>query len=54
MIGQAGRLDMTIKITRANTGTVETVQMVGFLDPADLEQFIAQQEAKDGEEAEAR
>lgn len=48
--GKAGRLDMTIEIKRAATGKTETVQLVGFLDPEDLEKFKQEQEQQRGEE----
>ena len=37
--GQAGELHMTLQITRKETGKVEEVELVGYLDPEQLKQL---------------
>jgi len=39
--GERGELRATIEIKRAATGKVETYELVGFSDPADLDAFLA-------------
>ena len=41
--GQPGELQMTIQITRKDTGKVEEVDLVGYLNP---EQLVALQAAE--------
>lgn len=44
LTGQPGEVHMTIQITRKETGKVEEVELVGFLDPEQLKQLETQQE----------
>lgn len=37
--GQVGELRFTVQITRKETGKVEEVEMVGFLDPDQLKEL---------------
>lgn len=37
--GQMGELRFTLEITRKETGKVETVELVGFLDEQQLKEF---------------
>lgn len=41
---EPGELRFTVSILRAATGKTETVEMVGYLDPADLPQPIKTEE----------
>lgn len=41
--GQVGELRFTVEITRKETGKVETVEMVGFLDEEKLAELQAQE-----------
>ena len=41
--GQVGELRFTVEITRKETGKVETVEMVGFLDAEKLAELQAQE-----------
>ena len=41
LVGQRGELRATIEITRAATGMVETYDVVGTLDPAQLDAIVA-------------
>ena len=43
LTGQAGELHMTLQITRKETGKVEEVELVGFLDPEQLKQLETEQ-----------
>lgn len=37
--GQAGEIRFTLEVTRKETGKVEVVEMVGFLDEEKLKEF---------------
>ena len=37
--GQAGELRMTLEIKRKETGKVETVELIGFIDEAKLKEL---------------
>lgn len=37
--GQVGELRFTLEITRKDTGKVEQVEMIGFIDEEQLKQF---------------
>lgn len=41
LVGQKGELRATIEIKRAATGKVEYYDIVGFVDPADLDALLA-------------
>ena len=41
LLGQVGELRFTIQVTRKETGKVETVEMVGFLDAEKLAELQA-------------
>jgi len=41
--GQVGEVKFTLEITRKETGKVETVEMVGFLDEDQLKALQAQE-----------
>lgn len=45
--GQVGEVGITLQVTRAATGKVEEVQLVGFVDEDQLKQFIETQETKE-------
>jgi len=47
--GQPGELKLTLQITRAATGQTEEVEMVGFVDDAEFQQFLAQQQPPEQE-----
>lgn len=40
--GQVGELRFTIEVTRKDTGKVETVEMVGFVNQEQLQQLQAE------------
>jgi hypothetical protein len=41
--GQAGELHMTLQITRKETGKVEEVELIGYLDPDQLKKLETEQ-----------
>jgi hypothetical protein len=41
--GQVGELRFTVEITRKETGKVETVELVGFIDEEKLAELQAQE-----------
>lgn len=41
--GQVGELRLTVEITRKETGKVETVELVGFIDEDKLAELQAQE-----------
>lgn len=45
LTGPVGELRFTLEVTRAN-GNKETLDLVGFVDPADLERYQAAQAAE--------
>ncbi len=44
--GQPGELHMTLQIIRKETGKVEEVELIGFLDPDQLKQLETEQKEK--------
>lgn len=45
--GQIGELRMTLQITRAATGKVEEVELVGFVEEDKLKEFLNDRNALD-------
>jgi hypothetical protein len=41
--GQAGELHMTLQITRKETGKVEEIELIGYLDPDKLKKLETEQ-----------
>lgn len=39
MQGQVGEINFTLQVTRKDTGLIEEVEMVGYLNPEQLEQL---------------
>ena len=48
LVGQRGELRATIEIKRAETGRVERFDLVGFVDPAQLDAYLAGQSTSIG------
>jgi hypothetical protein len=44
LTGQVGELKFTVSITRKETGKVETYELVGAIDAADLEKLKGEQD----------